>query len=120
MQKLKMIKGKVSEKEIQNQILAWLWFHRIDAWQNESVGIYDVKSGCFRRKGGFFVRGRPDIEGILKPTGRWFGIETKSATGVVSENQKAFISRIQNCGGLIFVARSLDDVIYVMKDYVNS
>jgi hypothetical protein len=39
------------------------------------------------------------------------GIEIKSQKGTVSEYQKAFIDRINQAGGLAFVARSLDDVI---------
>lgn len=119
MPKLKMIGGGLSEKEIQNQILTWLWYHRIDCWQNDSVGIFDIKSGCYRKKGKFFVYGRPDIEGILSPTGRWLGIEVKTPTGVVSAAQKEFIYRAQLAGGLVFVARSLEDVINVMGPYVD-
>ncbi len=119
MPKLKVIAGGPSEKEIQNQILTWLWYQRVDCWQNDSVGIFDVRSGRFRKKGKFFVHGRPDIEGILSPTGKWFGIECKAAKGVVSDAQKEFIYRIQLAGGLIFVARSLDDVIQVMGPYIN-
>jgi hypothetical protein len=83
------------------------------------VGIYDAKNHCFRSKGKFFVPGRPDIEGILRPSGKWFGIEVKTPAGVVSQKQKDFIARIQNAGGLIFVARSLDGVVSVMQDYAN-
>jgi hypothetical protein len=116
---LKLIKNTVSEKEIQNQILTWLWYNRINAWQNDSVGIYDAKKRCFRKKGKFHVNGRPDIEGVLHGSGRYFGIEVKTATGVVSESQKEFMMRISSLGGIIFVARSLDDVIRVMGEYAN-
>ena len=55
------------------------------------------------------VPGIPDIIGCFK--GRMIGIEVKSQKGTVSEYQKAFIDRINQAGGLAFVARSLDDVI---------
>lgn len=116
---LKLIKNTVSEKEIKNQILHWCWYHRINCWANDSVGIYDAKSGGFRRKSKFHVNGRPDIEGIIQGSGRWFGIEVKTPTGIVSESQKEFMMRISACGGIIFVARSLDDVIRVMGEYAN-
>lgn len=119
MSKLEIITGEISEKDIQNQILTWLWYNRIDCWQNDSAGIYDAKAKCFRRKGKFFVHGRPDIEGILSPTGKWFGIEVKAPKGVVSAAQKEFIYRIQLAGGLIFIARSLEDVVNVMTKYID-
>lgn len=74
-----------------------------------SVGIFHWKVW----QGMGSVPGVPDIIGIgsgpLK--GRMIGIEIKSQKGVVSEYQKAFIDRINQAGGLAFVARSLDDVI---------
>ncbi len=119
MPKLKVISGGLSEREIQDQILTWLWYQRIDCWRNESNGTYDSRGGFYRKKGKFFVCGRPDVEGILSPRGMWFGIEIKTARGIVSDAQKEFIYRIQNAGGLIWVARSLDDVISVMAPYIH-
>ncbi len=119
MPNLKVFCNNISEREIKNQILHWLWFNRINAWANDSVGIFDAKTGGFRRKSKFHVNGRPDIEGILTG-GRWLGIEVKTPRGVVSEAQREFIMRIEACGGLIFVARSLDDVIKVMGPYANA
>jgi hypothetical protein len=55
------------------------------------------------------VPGVPDIIGIHK--GRMIAIELKAPKGVVSEAQQEFIDRINEAGGLAFVARSLDDVI---------
>lgn len=54
--------------------------------------------------------GWPDIIGATKE-GKFFGIEVKTRTGVLSESQAAIGKRILSTGGLWFVARSLDDVI---------
>ena len=54
--------------------------------------------------------GLPDITGCLKD-GRGFWIELKAPRGVTSPAQQDFIKRINQAGGIAFVARSIDDVI---------
>jgi hypothetical protein len=46
-------------------------------------------------------------------------IEVKSATGRASKKQKNFIKRIHDCGGIAGIARSLDDAVNVVNDYIN-
>ena len=53
--------------------------------------------------------GVSDIIGCYN--GRMIAIELKAPKGVVSDAQQAFIDRINEAGGIAFVARSLDDVI---------
>ena len=53
--------------------------------------------------------GVSDIIGIHK--GRMIAIELKAPKGTVSPAQEEFIRRINEAGGLAFVARTLDDVI---------
>lgn len=55
------------------------------------------------------VPGVPDILGVHK--GRLIAIELKAPKGTVSPAQQEFIDRINEAGGLAFVARTLDDVI---------
>ena len=53
--------------------------------------------------------GLPDICGVWK--GRAIAIELKAPRGIVSDQQQRFIDRINEAGGLAFVARSVDEVI---------
>jgi hypothetical protein len=53
--------------------------------------------------------GLPDICAVYR--GRMVAIELKAPKGIVSPYQEEFIKRINEAGGLAFVARSLDDVI---------
>ena len=46
-------------------------------------------------------------------------IEVKSATGRASKEQKNFIKRIHDCGGIAGVARSLDDAESIVNLYIN-
>lgn len=54
-------------------------------------------------------KGIPDILGIWQ--GRMLGIEVKRPSGKVSPEQEAFMLRINEAGGLAFVAHSVKDVI---------
>jgi hypothetical protein len=54
-------------------------------------------------------KGVSDILGVWK--GRLLAIEVKRPGGKVSDEQQAFIDRVNKLGGIAFVARSVDDVI---------
>jgi len=69
------------------------------------VGIFHWKNWG----GPMSTQGIPDILGCWK--GRMIGIEVKTSKGRLNEKQKAFIERINEEGGLAFVAQSVDDVI---------
>ena len=56
--------------------------------------------------------GLPDIVGCYK--GRLFAIEVKAPNGKTSPAQDDFIARINEAGGLAFVAKDLDIVIEKM------
>lgn len=75
--------------------------------------IKDLKGmGCFVFKhwsGGFARRGIADVLGCL-PSGRFIAIEVKAESGRVSEYQERFIRDVNRCGGLGFIARSVEDV----------
>ena len=58
-------------------------------------------------------KGVPDL--ICCQNGRMIGIEVKTLHGRVSPEQEEFIRRINEAGGLAFVARSLDDVIGTLQ-----
>jgi hypothetical protein len=64
--------------------------------------------------GGRLVRfnppGTPDIVGLLRPSGRFVGIEVKSSTGKQRKEQQTMQRVIEAFGGLYVLARSVDDV----------
>ena len=66
------------------------------------------------RIGARFVRfgwpGCPDVLGQLKD-GRFLGVEVKAAKGRTSPEQTLFLERINQAGGVAFVARDLRDVL---------
>lgn len=58
--------------------------------------------------------GLADIGGISQ-TGRYVAVEAKTATGRVSDEQRAFIRMVRSFGGLAGVARSDDDVAAILR-----
>lgn len=94
------------EKEIQKSILDYLEAKRIFCWKEHSGGILIDGGDRYMPIG---LRGKSDILGIWK--GRFLAIEVKRKTGVVSPAQQYFIDRINEEGGLAFVATSIDDLI---------
>lgn len=105
----KVTNKKVTEKEIENAILDYLTLCPGEFWRNNSVGVFDPVKKTFRRPSRYHRNGVSDILGIL-PCGTFVAIEVKTPTGKLSENQKLFISDINKCNGIAFVARSVDDV----------
>ena len=88
------------------EVLKALRTHPAVAWAERQ------NSGAVR-VGGRFVRfgwvGCPDVLGQLKD-GRLLGVEVKAAKGRTSPEQVAFLERINQAGGVAFVARDLRDV----------
>lgn len=117
LQRMKL-KSHLPEKVIENQILSFLAFKNIFAWKNQSIGVFDPVRKIYRKSTNrFHIKGVSDILGVL-PGGKFLAIEVKSQVGRVSPEQKAFLERVNLDGGLGFVARSVNDVEAVLKDFV--
>ena len=97
------------EKLIEYQIFNFLKIHRVFCWKNESTGVFDPKKKVFRtNKNPHKIKGVSDILGVFE--GKPLAIEVKSYSGTVRKEQKEFIKRINEEGGIAFVARSIEDV----------
>lgn len=96
---------KLTEKEIQKQILDYL--------KTKNIFHYRQNSGGFMRNGKYYrfcsITGVSDIVCIVN--GRYIGIEVKKEGGEQSENQKIFQQKLEDSGGKYVLAKSLDDVI---------
>lgn len=83
------------EKDITKAIRQYLKMRRVYHWKQwQGLGS---------------TPGVADILGIYQ--GRMLAIEVKGPKGRVSEKQQEFIDTVNECGGIAFVARSVDDVI---------
>ncbi len=103
------------EKVIENQILNYLQFiPDCFAWKNQNVGVYDSRKRTYRKSNSKHqFKGIADILGIYK--GRFLAIEVKQPKKPPSQHQIEFINKINDHGGIAFVATSIEDV----QDYFN-
>lgn len=116
---------KATESDTQRAILALLEKHpavafafRVNtasgflvsasAWKSLLAGA--VAKAFMARFIRFAFPGCSDIIGMLKG-GRLFACEVKAADGAATEDQIAFLARVNQHGGLGFIARSVDDVV---------
>lgn len=97
----KIQKLKLTEKMIQHQILGYL----------RTVGVY-----CWKHWQGPMstFKGVSDIIGIMKD-GRFIAVEVKGKKGKVSLEQEQFLDIIKRFNGIAILARSLEDVMAVVK-----
>ena len=98
------MKPKLSESDIQRQILSWL--------KQRGIFHYRQNTGMAKLKGGFWVRfgkpGAPDIVAIV--AGRFIGIEVKKVGGKQSSAQKEYELELTRAGGLYIVANCVEHV----------
>lgn len=95
----------MKEAEIQRSILDYLALrHHFHFRCN--TGAYKTEHGSYVRYGS---KGAPDI--IVVANGKMIGIEVKTISGKLSDDQEAFGEALKAAGGIYIVARSLDDVI---------
>ena len=95
---------KVSESDIQNSILHYLKLTKIFHYRQNQAAIKTEKT-FFRATS---INGLPDIVCIVQ--GLYIGLEVKTATGRLNENQIKTHRDIIAAGGLVYVVRSLRDV----------
>jgi penicillin-binding protein-related factor A (putative recombinase) len=97
------------EKAIENDILLFLSRAGVFAFKLDRQGTFDPKKKVFRmNKNPWKIKGVSDILCIIQ--GRFVAIEVKSPTGQLSQHQRTFLARVNNEGGIGFVARSVESV----------
>ena len=104
------MKLEKNEKQIETEILNALAAVGFFCWKNETTGTYDPVRKVFRKNNNKHkIKGVSDILGIIG--GRFLAIEVKSKTGKLSPDQKIFLRRIQDEGGIAFMARSTEQAL---------
>lgn len=103
------------EKVIQKLILNYLAANRIFVFRVNTMGVYDQRRKTYRQLSGFSLRGVADILGIM-PGGRFLAVEVKAAKGRQSPDQKHFEELVKRAGGIYVLARSIDDVRFLVDE----
>lgn len=105
----------MTEAQIQHDILKAYGAHpRLRLWR-QNTGAAMVNGRMVK----FGLAGCPDILGIMSPSGRFIGIEVKSATGRQSEDQKRFERVFQSYGAVYILARAVADVSAVLDPLIG-
>jgi hypothetical protein len=100
------------EHEIQQRILLAIGsLPGLRVWRNNSGALIDERGKLVR----FGLQGSADILGIIAPSGRFLGIEVKSATGRQTPQQKNFQSMVESMGGVYILARSVEEAMVCLK-----
>lgn len=64
----------------------------------------------------FGLKGEPDLQGWLAPSGRGFCLEVKTSTGRLSADQKRVHEALRAVGVLVYTVRSVDEAIKALQD----
>jgi len=94
---------KISENDVLYSICKYLLMRRYFFWRCNNLAVPGRSLPLFA------IKGVPDI--ILCSEGRFYGIECKAPTGVMSEHQKEFQQRLTQSGGVYILAKSVDEVM---------
>lgn len=113
---------KISEAELQRQVLDWMKRHRVFGFRIplgpvlHRKGHGDAVRGFWKKN---HLKGFPDIHGVLRrrDKGRAFYIELKSRTGKLEAEQLMWMTDLAAAGAACAVVRSLEDLVRVMVEW---
>lgn len=108
-----MIKRKISESEIQSQIIDYLNY-RVDLFfqRTNNTPVYDPKTEKFRKMAKGQKKGFSDL--IVLKKGVLYCLEVKTKNGKQSDYQKKMEKLVNKNGGVYAIVRSLEDVIRII------
>lgn len=92
------------EAPVLHDCLKWLHERGVFAWRNNTGVVWVEDRPIF-----YGYKGSADILGIL-PDGRFLAIETKSPTGVQSDDQKKFQASVEANNGDYLLVRSAKEL----------
>lgn len=114
------VRRKVSKSQpeniLQKKMKAYLQYRGLIVVEHKNGATWD-RRGFYRAN--TTDKGVPDMW-IGLPRGLYAWVEIKTKTGRVSKEQRAFIKRIHDHGGLAFVARSTDDLDKHLSEFYNA
>jgi hypothetical protein len=99
---------QAAENDILQAICEFLWYNKIFFYRNNNTPTYDAARRAYRAMPKWGMKGISDIVGVFR--GRPMYIECKVKGKYASKEQKEFIQKILDEGGIAGVCRSIDDV----------
>jgi hypothetical protein len=108
----------IAERFVEDQVLQYLnALPGCFAFKVKTGGYFDTKRRAFRKDASpWLIPGTSDIIGVYD--GKFFAMEVKrSRGGVVSEDQKSFIEKVELKGGKAGVVRSVEDAQKIISRF---
>lgn len=113
-QAMKKSRAELSEKLIQEGILAFLWGIGSPAYAVPNRGLYDKRTGRYNVTDWTFVGGVPDIVAPFA-AGRTVFLEVKSSSGKTTPAQERYHEKLERLGHHVAVVRSVKEVEAFLK-----
>lgn len=107
---------RISERVILKQVLLEASKLGCRVFRNET-GLFELKNGAWLSAG--LCVGSSDIIG-LAPDGRFLAIEVKAKGGTLSKEQRAFLSMVNNRGGIAFVCNDVANLKKLLDDAMKT
>lgn len=112
----KILRHDALEKEVQSAIVEYLEFRKIHFSITDAGEVFTERGNRIQR---VYPVGTSDLI-VLTPNCKYLALECKRAIdGVLSYEQAEFLKSALKRGGLICIARSVDDVIEVLMKGVR-
>jgi hypothetical protein len=77
-------------------------------WRNQTGQIGRVRFGL--------GVGGADLVGVVRPSGRFFALEVKTATGRLSVEQRAWARAVTGAGGFVACVRSVEEAMRALDE----
>lgn len=88
---------------------------RLALGREPDVTLWRISPSAPGATGGRVIKTAPDgiadLCGILAPTGRWFCLEVKTASGRMRPEQQQWADLVRSRGGFYAVVRSVDEAL---------
>lgn len=107
-----------TEAEIMRAILVALGTERDLYLMRNQVGgaeRFDERTNEVRHERFGLAPGSSDLVAILAPSGRWFCLEVKTATGRVDEEQTKWMALARKFGAFACVVRSVEEAVAALQ-----
>lgn len=101
--------------ELTQQILTFLFDHRVFAWRASSTGIFDNRVGKYRSAP---KCGVADVLACYR--GKLLAFEIKTGKDRLSTEQTGFIKSINRAGGYACVIKTFDEFIGIWDNKINA
>lgn len=91
--------------------------HDLVLMRNQVGGAerFDTDTNEVRHERYGLAPGSADLVGILAPSGRWFCLEVKTATGKPTDEQLRWMRMVRRFGAFACVVRSIDEAAAALK-----